>query len=111
MAKLEAETGLWRHLRAFGHRGRGTRGPCAKGMVRRAFRMKEEGGSVGMVFGRSSARRCVGAGSRGMELQSDFKASGFVHKTKSYHWFFSILLQAGFILVYNVDDYTYLLEF
>ena len=48
---------------------------------------------------------------RGMELQSNFKASGFVHKTKSYYWFFSILLQAGFILVYNVDSYTYLLEF
>lgn len=49
---------------------------------------------------------------RRMELQSfSLQASGFVHKTKSYYWFFSILLQAGFILVYNVDNYTYLLEF
>ena len=61
--------------------------------------MKEEVGSVGIVFGRSSARPCVGAG-------WNFKASVFVHKTKSYYWFFSILLQAGFIVVYNVDGYT-----
>lgn len=60
----EAET----DVRAVGHRGRGPRGASAQGMVRRACRMKEEGGSVGMVLGPSSAAvgtgdRCVGAGS------------------------------------------------